>query len=255
MKKLLFLLAICLGVVSGSFSQDIGKTMTDIQNVYVGSKYTYNVPNDAGFRYDWEVYTDAACNNVVLDGEVTIEGNKKDASDITLTWNGPGGLTADKDYFLKLVKTSVGESCPNFKVLHVVLKATTDMDVLFANATSADCSVNLTGENVVIPVALSGSGFIHRTGQQVSVWYTVNSENAGDAEELEVSLTADADGNYSITIPNGKLTNLNPLASADYIIRLFKMKDGSGVVKDLVVADHTHTWTAHPLPTIDNIQY
>ncbi len=255
MKKIILLLTVCFGFMANSLAQEIGVTMTAIQNVYVGSTNTYNIGDDAAFTYAWEVYTDADCTvGNEAGAEAVFTGAKNTASAI-ITWNGPGGLVADKDYYLKLTKISNDHTCSNFKILHVILKATNDMDVVFANATSEDCSVNLTELNIEIPVTLSGAELVHEAGKVVSVWYTVNSLVEADAVELPVSLTADADGNYSITIPNADLVDLNPEASQDYVVRLFKAKDGSGAIKDLNATNHVHTRTSYALPTIEDISF
>lgn len=254
MKKLILLLTICFGFLSSTMAQEVGVTMATTQTVYAGSTNVYDVTPDANFDFEWEVYTDEDCTpGNEATGEVTFNGAKNLAS-VSITWDGPSPL-ADKDYYLKLTKTSKDDNCPNFKILHVILKATNDMDVVFASNVSDDCSVNLTGDNVEIPVTLSGSGLVHRTGEVASVWYTVNSTVEGDAVELAVSLTQDVDGNYSITIPNAKLIDLNPEVEQDYVIRLFKMKNGTGVEKDLDETTHIHTRTSHALPTVDDIQF
>lgn len=256
MKRIILLFTLCFGFMTSSFAQEIGVTMATTQNVYVSSTQTYSVGDDTSFTYAWEVYTDPTCSiGSEAGAEVTFDAGVKDAASIKIIWNGPATLTADKDYYLKLTMTDNAHSCANFKILHVVLKATNDMDVVFAATTSEECSVNLSGDKVTIPVTLSGSGFVHRTGEVVSVWYTVNSTDVSTAVEIPVSLTADTDGNYSITIPNLNFIDLNPESEQFYAIRLFKAKDGSGALKDLDGATHVHTRTSYALPTIEDISF
>lgn len=253
MKKLILSLTICFGFLSSTMAQEVGVTMATTQTVYAGSTNVYDVTPDANFDFEWEVYTDEDCTpGNEATGEVTFNGAKNLAS-VSITWDGPSPV-ADKDYYLKLTKTSKVDGCPNFKVLHVILKATNDMDVVFASNVSDDCSVNLTGDNVKIPVTLSGLGLVHEAGKAVSVWYTVNSLVEAEAVELSVSTTQE-DGSYFITIPNIDLIDLNPLAEQNYVIRLFKAKNGTGVEKDLDETTHKHTRTSHALPTVDDIQF
>ena len=247
MKKIIFLLAICVGFVANSMGQDVGAIMTTEQNVYANSTFTYDVADEETFTYAWEVYTNPECTTLAPAGEVTFKDGIKNVNIVTITWDGPSPLTENKDYYLKLVKTSK-DNCPNYKILHVILNSSNDMNVVFAEVTSADCSVNLTESPVVFTVVLSGNNLIHEAGRLCKVWYTIDNSDGTAAKELTVSET------NTITIPAEDLVSTNALVSQDFVIRLFKMQDGSGAMKTLDVVQE-HTWTAYPLPTIEDIKF
>jgi len=259
MKKLLFLLAICVGLSTITNAQDIGVTMATAHNVFPNSTFTYKVgAADVNFTYAWDVFTDAACT-FPAGAEVSF-GSAKDEATLTVTWVGPA-VTADKDYFVKITKTSKASplGCPNFKILPIKFKAANNWDVTLAAASSESCSVDLTHTNLDVKLQLLGDDIIHRsTTEQCKVLFTVDDAVMPAvpvaADWLDVSLAKVDAVNYTITVPAGKLVGKDPLTAQSYVIRLFQLQDGTGAIKEFASVKE-FTWNAQALPTIIDITF
>ena len=248
MKKILIATLICVVASLSSFAQS-GDMMGATHNIYAGLNHTYTIQGTDTF--EWEVFTDAGCTTSGVEGVNTFNYiTGRDKNNVEIKWNEPLTPATSATYYLR-VKQTDGKGCVNYKTLTVVVTSVSNMDFAFVDPTSNDCSVNISGVNVSFDITLSGDNLVHEPGKQAQIEYAIGS---GTKKWLNVELgSTTGAGTYTLIIPASDLVSTNAELTQSFDINVYQLKDGNGAVKDFTAIPVTHTWTANPLPTVDDI--
>lgn len=259
MKKLTLLIAAFFSIAS-AFAQITGAGEDGgTHDVYTGSNYNYSVllkQHDNGGTmeddaYLWEVFSDAGCTAKITSG-FTFDGATASTNNVGVTWNTVG------TYYLRIMQTGAN-SCYNLKTITVNVADPADMNFAFKDspASSSDCAVNLSGDNLELDITLSGASLVHETARPAQIFYAITTTNGTDVtgKYANVNTTAATGaGDYTFTIPAAELMldGGNLQADGIFTITVTKLKDGAGTEKTLTTPQ-VYTWTAHGLPAISPI--
>ena len=253
MKKILLATLICVVASLSSFAQS-GDMMADTHNIYAGLTHTYTITGTDTF--EWEVFTDAGCTTPGSEGVNTFNyTTARNTTSVGIKWNEPLAPATSATYYLRIKQTD-GDGCINYKTLTVVVTSVSNMSFAFADPGSTSCAVNISGSDVMFNINLVGDHLVHETGKVAQVEYAIGT---GGKKWLDIDLGATpADigaGAYTITIPAAELMSADAEVSEDFVINVYQLKDGNEATKDFTGSPVSHTWTADPLPTVNDIQF